>query len=207
MLKINLLFLALLSSISSCSHKASLKNSAASDVQKSRGAVVSGGVMYLFLETEVDFVSAKAIIGGIKEANRTGLKTVFITIDSPGGNVGDGLEIIDAIEGSDAEIVCYVHRMAASMAAAILQSCDQRMMSKRATVMLHEPSTGMVGGKASEIQQQLDFMRVLGRMLLEQYALKSTMTADDLEKKISNYDWYLDWRDAKKYGFVDIITQ
>jgi ATP-dependent Clp protease protease subunit len=136
-----------------------------------------------------------------------GKKEVFVDIDSPGGSVGSGLEIIKLMEAFPGDVICTVDGMAASMGAAILGSCDWRIMTKRSLLMFHEPAM-MSHGKPVQIQQDVDLLKALSVVLIEQYTLKSKMTAEELQLKIANgYEWWAPWTEALANGFVDEVVK
>jgi len=143
-----------------------------------------------------DFIAASA-----------GKKEIHITIDSGGGSVAAGQQIIKEMEAFPGAVVCTVEGMAASMAAAILGSCDYRIMTKRSMLMFHEPAM-MVHGQPAEVQQDVDFLRVLTLALNEQYTLKSKITAEEVGMKIAGgYEWWMSWKEAQEFGFVDEVMK
>jgi ATP-dependent protease ClpP protease subunit len=164
--------------------------------------VVLSNSEYVYeFNTDVNAMSAMFLVDWLKEKDG---HDVVIVIDSPGGSVGAGFEIIKAIEKHQGEVICKVEGpgIAASMAAALLQSCDKRIMSKRSLLLLHEPSSG-AGGKPGEIKEQAETLEVFSRMLAEQYCLKSKWTAEELLEKMRGHDLWLGYKEAIELGFAD----
>ena len=88
-------------------------------------------------------------------------KTITIYINSPGGSIIDGWNLIDEIERFKAQgfhFIARVRGMAASMAAVLLQVFDERYMGRHAEVMIHRALFGAMG-KAYEIEDQVEFVK------------------------------------------------
>ena len=75
-------------------------------------------------------------------------QTIYIYINSPGGEVKWGNHLIDTIEyySKQKNIVC-ISSYAASMAFAILQKCPYRYGTKHSTFMQHSITTNIKGNK------------------------------------------------------------
>ena len=96
---------------------------------------------------EINNESACEVIGLINEINREdknkaeeNREPIKLILNSPGGNVYDGMGIIDAIQNSTTPIHIYVHGQATSMGFAIATCGDYRYTTKRTTFMYHECS-------------------------------------------------------------------
>jgi len=84
---------------------------------------------------------------------------VTLIINSPGGNVFNGIAIITAIRNAQRKgikLVGEVHGHACSMAFFILQCCDERRMGKLDILMAHGITTGFSGDmKSLEAENKL----------------------------------------------------
>lgn len=93
-------------------------------------------VLIAVLDTEVTVESAKPIIAVLNKA--TSKDTVIILINSPGGSVGAGGEIIDAMKASKAKnIIAYVPSYAASMATLIATEADALYVTPVSIILIH----------------------------------------------------------------------
>ncbi|MEI6042183.1 MAG: ATP-dependent Clp protease proteolytic subunit [bacterium] len=72
-----------------------------------------------------------------------GSPDVEIVIESAGGDIGYGLDIYDAIRLYKGRKTGIVISKAASMAAIILQSCDRRLCSLHANILVHNGSVSI----------------------------------------------------------------
>lgn len=146
------------------------------------------------------------LIAEIKLDNDDNAEKIVLRINSPGGSVFDGLRLATAIEQSKAPVVCVVDMgMAASMAAYILQSCQERVVSKRSLLMFHSPAGG-TEGQPEHIKQFLKEMEALNDAMIEQYAHRTNLSAKEWHARIDHDQaWWITWRTAKKYGIADTV--
>jgi ATP-dependent Clp protease protease subunit len=77
--------------------------------------------------------------------NESKTKPIQLLINSPGGSCSSGLAIIDTMNFIDAPIIGVVDGLAASMGAAILESCTKRCALPNAQIMFHQASSGCQG--------------------------------------------------------------
>lgn len=73
--------------------------------------------------------------------------TIYLVLDSPGGSVPDGQQLIDTIQGLPQKVKT-ISIFAASMAFQIVQNLDERMVTPSGTLMSHRAK---IGGMAGEI--------------------------------------------------------
>ncbi len=110
---------------------------------------------------EVSPIETIGLIIGLQAAVENHEKAITVDIDSPGGSVAVGLNILDRLHEAQKggmKVTCRVgpNAMAASMAAIILESgCDVREMDPTASLLFHEPAMGTQG-------KQGDFERAAG---------------------------------------------
>jgi ATP-dependent protease ClpP protease subunit len=142
----------------------------------------------------------------IQQMNDAGAEGIVIVINSPGGSVSAGTRLAQAIEESKAPVICVVDSVAASMASFILESCKVRLMTKRASILIHEPSVSgwSLDGGQKDLKNAYEQMHALAEMMLNQYARRSKLTVDEIRKHIENgQDWWLLWQEALNDGFID----
>jgi ATP-dependent protease ClpP protease subunit len=89
------------------------------------------------LEGPIDDEAAQRVRDGVKDA-RAG-EPVLVRIESFGGSVSAGFEVVRLLEQSGADTTCEVGAVAASMAAIILESpgCRHRVLRPWSVLMFH----------------------------------------------------------------------
>ena len=134
---------------------------------------------------------------------------VTININSPGGSVTDGLALYDTIlrlRRKGHKVTTRGMGMVASMASVLLQAGDERILDKRAKLLIHEGSATIRGTMSDGEMEDMQFFRKLLRDdILDIYVERSNMTKRQIEAKWKRRDWVLTADEALKYGFVDRV--
>lgn len=156
--------------------------------------------------TDVDEGSVASFKRALRVAENSGAQRIIVVLNTPGGSVFAGMEMGKAIEDSKATVVCVVDGMAASMGAYILQSCDERVMTKRSLIMMHQPAAGG-GGFAHELRKLADLLDKLMAILDEHITARTNISMEELEKRIANgNEWWMGWKEALDRGVVDQVV-
>lgn len=157
----------------------------------------------------VNAISSQAAIetlGSWAREDEPGTKFTII-FNSPGGSVLDGLALFDYIQELKAKgfvIETVTLGMAASMGGVLLQAGSHRVAGRNAFMLIHEAAT-MIGGKASDIEDQAKFLQRLQAKILDILAERSTLNVAAIKKNWKKTDWWLDADEMLKLGFVDEI--
>ena len=89
------------------------------------------------LSGDIDEESASRFIKNIRLLDHVTDKDIKVLINTEGGDVHQGLAIIDAIRECQSKVTTHAVGNCWSMGAAILQAGDKRLVSTNATVMIH----------------------------------------------------------------------
>lgn len=130
-------------------------------------------------------------------------KTVYLYISSPGGSVEAGLALIDIIKNSGKNVKC-IAGFAASMAFAILQVCDERLVLERSVLMQHVPSYGLEGEAPNNLSM-VQFITRMTKKLDEDQAKRIGMTVEAFRAKIRD-DWWLFGSEAVESNVADSVV-
>ncbi len=134
-------------------------------------------------------------------------KDIFMYVNSPGGNVSDGLAIIDTMNHIKPDVATVCIGMAASMGAVILSAGakGKRFILQNAEVMIHQPLGG-VEGQASDIAITAERI-IKTRAKLNRILAENTGQKVEKVEKDGDRDYWMDAKDAVKYGIVDKIME
>jgi len=100
-----------------------------------------------------------------KELSAVTASQIDLHINSPGGEVFDGITIYNLLKQHPATITTYIDGIAASIASVIALVGDKVVMAENALYMMHNPS-GMVVGNADDMRSMADVLdKVRGSML------------------------------------------
>lgn len=133
-------------------------------------------------------------------------KEIKLFVNSPGGEVSSGLAIYDVMKSITCPIRTICLGMAASMAAILFISGDQRDMLPHARIMIHDPLIANFGGSALQVKSLSDDLlrtrEITGSILVEH----TGRTLEEIFEATSK-DTYFSAEEAVSYGMADrIIT-
>jgi len=135
-------------------------------------------------------------------------KAIIIDINSGGGEFDAGFRIVKAIERSSIPIICVVDGDAASMAFYILQSCGQRVMTARSTLMWHGVSlVGMDRINMVSLPNLKNRLETMNLAALAHVSKKLKIPAAEVAKKIEHGDWWMAGAEALDVGAVDMVIR
>ena len=134
-------------------------------------------------------------------------KTIYMYIDSPGGDVDAGFAIFDMIRFIKAPVVLIGMGLIASAAALILLAVDSesRVGLANSRYLIHQPSSGM-RGVATDIEihaKEIEKTRAaIDKIIAEQTGKSPEQVAKDTER-----DYWLSAEEAVSYGLISRIVR
>lgn len=162
----------------------------------------------IFLGEDVNEHTASLIVAQLLflEADDS-KKDICLYINSPGGNVYDGLAIYDTMKHLKCDVATVGIGVQASMGAFLLSSGTKgkRSILPHATVMIHQPSAG-TRGKVTDMEIDLREGLRLKKLLNEILAKNTGQKVETIEKDSDRDNW-MTAEEAKKYGIVDTVLK
>jgi len=165
------------------------------------------GEIYLYDEIGASMwgggISAKQFAEDLSALGR--IDTLNIRMNSPGGDVFDGLAIYNTLKRHPANVVVDIDGMALSIASVIAMAGDTINMAGNAMMMIHDPWT-IAAGTAEDFRKQADLMDQVKTNLAETYASRTETDEDQIMDMMTEETW-MTAQDAVKYGFADSVTE
>lgn len=121
-------------------------------------------------------VSAKEFVAAV-DAIPDDTKEIRLLINSPGGEVWDGLAILNALRSHPARVVAVVEGIAASAASFIAAGVDELVMMRNSELFIHN-AWGFAMGDAEEMRAAAGDLEHLDRNLAAIYSQKSGDSVD-----------------------------
>ena len=143
----------------------------------------------------------------IQEITQINSNIINVYINSDGGSVENGLEIINVfinLQYKDIIINCIANK-AYSMGFVILQACNNRYATPHATFMQHQVALNNNGGKLYDVNKYLKHINNIDYDMDIIQANKINMDINDFKNKIVS-DWWLTTKEALKYNVIDDIA-
>ncbi|GEM_PF-5767892 len=128
-----------------------------------------------------------------------GKDTIYVVVNSPGGGILPGLEMIKRLEVTKSPVVCVVDGLAASMAALFIASCPVLVAHKYSIIMFHEYST-MIQGSRKDLRSQMQLAEAVWNAICRDTSKKMGMTEAEFRRR-SAEDWWMNGYDATQIGF------
>ena len=113
---------------------------------------------------------------------------IDLYINSPGGDVFAGLNVVNAIQKAKIQVTAHVEVMAASIAGVIALACDKIEIDKNSLVMLHNCWTISSGNKKA-LEQDIKAMEAVDNVLHN--IISENSTDDTLIAQIDEGDVWL----------------
>ena len=164
------------------------------------------------LLNQSNFISIKGEINEFSTSNFvdqtkyiTSQDDVYIYIDSIGGQVFEGLKIIQYINylNQNHNIIC-ISQNAYSMAFVIFQHCPRRLILENSILMHHEIST-LISGEFENIKSNINLLNNIETKFTEKIILKSGLDKDFLYNKMIN-DFWIFSNEILSYNLADEIV-
>lgn len=140
----------------------------------------------------------------VREIGALQVDTMDVLINSPGGDVWDGLAIYNALKSHPATVTTKVDGIAASAASFIFQAGDVREIARNGQVMIHD-AAGMCIGNASDMQKMMDLLDKASNNIADIYAQSSGIPADKWRAAMLAETWY-SGSEAVASGLADLVT-
>lgn len=148
-----------------------------------------------------DGVSAKDFADALKDIGPK--KKITVCINSPGGNVWDGLAIYNQLKQRREYVTCRVDGVAASIASIIALSGHRLEMPSNSMLMIHECS-GLAMGDSEDMREMANKLDQHSDLLAGIYAEKTGKSREKMRAMMRDETWF-SGAEAKIHGFADDV--
>lgn len=114
---------------------------------------------------------------------------INLRLNSPGGDVFDGVAIYNVLRTHRAEVYVTVDGLAASIASVIAMAGDTVTMGPGTQMMIHNPH-GLAIGEASDMREYADLLDRIAREIAGFYRRRAGGTDDEWLAKMDATTWY-----------------
>lgn len=131
------------------------------------------------------------------------VKSLVVNVNSPGGDVFDGITIYNDLVSHPADITVRVNGLAASAASLIAMAGDRVEIADNAFFMVHNAWSAVMGNR----HEIAEVAKVLGKIddsLASTYAKRSGLDISAVRDMMDAETW-LDSGDAVDHGFADAV--
>lgn len=162
----------------------------------------AGETPALYIYDEIGYFgdSAKDLVNELKAVQGDRLD---VHLNSPGGDIFDGLAIYQALKDHPAAVTMHIDGLAASIASVIAQAGDRIVMAPKASLMIHDGWTMSVGN-AADMRKTADLLDKQSDIIASVYADRSGQPADFWRARMAEDTWF-NAEEALEAGLVDEI--
>lgn len=144
----------------------------------------SVGKPYWF-EDEEDYINEKHVKSLINDTD----KDIVIKLNSPGGDVFEGIAVYNYLKGLENHVAIEVTALAASAASIIAMAGDELVMCTGSQLMVHEASTITWGNKADHYKT-INALETIDNSLVSVYADKTGVDREVITEWLNGETWF-----------------
>jgi ATP-dependent Clp protease protease subunit len=162
----------------------------------------------VYLVGDIEKDTARACIQRLRELAADNSRPITIYLNTPGGNVTDGLAIHDVVRQlvhQGVELTIVVQGMAYSMGSVVLQAASpgRRLAYRHSWMMIHEPAKWAGWQSTTAAAQHLDRLKQMQNQIYRILSDRSGKPLRQIIRDTKRNDFYLDADKARDYGLID----
>ena len=161
----------------------------------------------LLLNGEIDNKITSEICSALFALFKKNNNDIFLYIKSPGGDIYNGLAIVDTIshiQKSNCKINIIGTGLIGSIASVIFVCGSRRLLTHHARIMIHQPIVNDFNGQATDMNTYNKEVKNIKQDILNIYNNK-TKTGITTLKKMIERDYFINAPKALQLGFADKI--
>jgi ATP-dependent protease ClpP protease subunit len=148
-------------------------------------------------------VAPSDIAAAMKQAED--VATINVRINSPGGDVFDGMAIYSLLNSSGKTINVIIDGVAASIASVIAMVGSKISMAQGGSMMIHS-GYSRSGGSPAELRKKAQLLDQINGQIAGIYAARTGQKLSDVQKMMDDETW-MTADEAKRLKFVDEVTR
>jgi ATP-dependent protease ClpP protease subunit len=167
--------------------------------------LAGGNTASIYVYDEIGYwgVTASDFVAELSEL--TGVTQIDLHVNSPGGDVFEGLAIMNCLRAHPANVTTYVDGIAASIASVIAMAGDQIVMGPHSQLMIHEGSALCIGN-AADMRKTAELLDFQSDNIAGVYAARAGGTVEAWRALMVAETWYTA-EEAVKAGLADEVAQ
>lgn len=165
----------------------------------------AGNVLDISLHDEIGLWGVTAADFMAELSANQDVRSINLSIHSPGGNLLDGLAIYNKLKAHPARVFGKVEGLAASAASLVLMASDHIEMPENSFLMIHN-AHGVAGGDPDDLREFADLMERMQNSAVNVYHARTGKDPGELASMMKAETW-MTAEDALADGFIDTITE
>ncbi len=145
-------------------------------------------------------ISAKQVRDSLDVARKKNYKNLVVNINSPGGDVFDGIAIFNDLFNFPANVRVEITGLCASAATVIAMAGDEIVMAENASFMIHN-AWGFAIGNKNDMREIADLLEKIDESIAATYAARASVSKEEALKMMDDETW-LTADEAYDHGFI-----
>jgi len=150
-----------------------------------------------------DGVTPEGVANALKEMKS--VKNLTVRINSPGGDVFDGVAIRNLLLQSGKRLAVEIDGLAASIASVIAMAGDEVRMAEGGRIMIHDAWTVAIGD-AEEMRRQAEILDGVSEDIAGIYAEKTKSESSEMRELMRAETW-MGADEALERGFITAVSE
>lgn len=146
-------------------------------------------------------VTAKRIAGALRSIGED--KPVTVNVNSPGGDMFEGLAIYNLLREHKGEVTVKVLGLAASAASVITMAGDNIQVARAGFLMVHNAWI-LVAGNRHDMREYADYLEPFDRSMADLYSARTGIEFKAMQGIMDAESW-IGGSDAVEQGFADAL--
>lgn len=159
-------------------------------------------VLQIFDEIGLYGITAADLVGQLAQLDAD---SIDLQINSPGGEVFDGIAIMNALRQHKARVTANVYSVAASIASVIAMAGDEIVMMPSSQLMIHD-GMGLCVGDAADMREMADLLDRQSDNIAGIYTERAGGRRDTWRKRMREETWY-SAEEAVAAGLADRVAE
>lgn len=158
----------------------------------------------IVIHTQIESNMAADVMSKMLDLDNDSHKPIKLYINSPGGEVSAGFQIIDTMNSIKSPVHTINTASCASMGAVILSAGSKRMSLPHARVMIHQVSAG-TEGNIQDMRASLQETERVNKVTMGLLAENCGKTLEEL-LDMTHVNKWMDAKEAVEFGIIDEIV-
>jgi ATP-dependent protease ClpP protease subunit len=164
---------------------------------------LGGGMAEVAIYDEIGWFGVTAS-DFISELNTLTASEITVRLNSPGGDVFDGIAILNALRSHSARVTVSVDGLAASIASVIAMAGDRVIMQPQSQLMIHDAMSLCVGN-AADMAEMAEQLNRQSDNIAAVYASRAGGTPEQWRDRMRNESWFTA-QEAVEAGLADEVA-
>lgn len=140
-----------------------------------------------------------------KELEGLDVDSINVHINSYGGEVAEGLAILNTLKAHNAKVKTFCEGFACSAASVVFMAGDERIMYPASLLMIHNAWT-YASGNADDLRKAAEDLEIISNVAASAYREKVKISDEELSDLLKNETW-IPPDSAVEWGFATSIVE